>query len=115
MGLDTTHDAWHGPYSSFNRFRTWIAKQINIELHEMDGFGGSKEWDDSIDLYPLLYHSDCDGELTVEESKRIVKGIDDLMSNLDESQRDEYMIEKLNQFKRGCELAISKNEIIEFG
>ena len=25
MGLDTTHDCWHGPYSMFMRWRTAIA------------------------------------------------------------------------------------------
>ena len=26
MGLDTSHDAWHGPYSSFNELRRAICK-----------------------------------------------------------------------------------------
>lgn len=26
MGLDTTHDCFHGAYSAFNRFRQYIAK-----------------------------------------------------------------------------------------
>jgi len=38
MGLDTTHDAWHGPYSAFNNWRTWIASKIGIPLKLMDGF-----------------------------------------------------------------------------
>jgi hypothetical protein len=38
MGLDTSHDAWHGSYSSFNNWRTWIAEQIGIPLQLMDGF-----------------------------------------------------------------------------
>lgn len=38
MGLDTTHNAWHGPYSSFNRWRHWLAEQIGIPLELMDGF-----------------------------------------------------------------------------
>ncbi len=25
MGLDTSHDCWHGPYSQFMRWRTWLA------------------------------------------------------------------------------------------
>ncbi len=38
MGLDTTHDAWHGSYGSFNSWRTWLAQQIGIPLELMQGF-----------------------------------------------------------------------------
>lgn len=38
MGLDTSHNCWHGPYSAFMRWRTEIAKQIGIPLQMMEGF-----------------------------------------------------------------------------
>ncbi len=38
MGLDTTHDCWHGPYSMFMRWRIFIAKQVGIPLLLMEGF-----------------------------------------------------------------------------
>lgn len=38
MGLDTTHGAWHGPYSSFNRFRERLAGFYGIPLSLMQGF-----------------------------------------------------------------------------
>lgn len=38
MGLDTSHDCWHGPYSMFMRWREWIAAQAFIPLHLMEGF-----------------------------------------------------------------------------
>jgi hypothetical protein len=38
MGLDTTHNAWSGPYSSFNNWRRWIADKIGIPLDLMEGF-----------------------------------------------------------------------------
>jgi len=38
MGLDTTHDAWSGAYSSFMKWRVWLAKKIGLDLHKMDGF-----------------------------------------------------------------------------
>ena len=38
MGLDTSHDCWHGPYSAFNRWRTAIAKLAGFPpLKIMDG------------------------------------------------------------------------------
>ena len=38
MGLDTTHDAWSGPYTAFDRWRRWVAKQEGIPLDLMEGF-----------------------------------------------------------------------------
>lgn len=32
MGLDTTHDCWHGAYSAFHRFRHGIARAIGLDL-----------------------------------------------------------------------------------
>lgn len=38
MGLDTTHECWHGSYSAFYRWRKEIAKQVGIPLDLMRGF-----------------------------------------------------------------------------
>lgn len=38
MGLDTSHDCWHGPYSTFMRWRRKIAKLAGIPLDLMEGF-----------------------------------------------------------------------------
>jgi len=34
MGLDTSHDAWHGAYSAFMRWRTEIARCIDVPAGE---------------------------------------------------------------------------------
>ena len=55
MGLDTTHDAWHGGYGMFHAWRTWIAKQEGIPLGLMQGFY-AWQWDDDDDkLYPTKF------------------------------------------------------------
>lgn len=39
MGLDTSHNCWHGAYSSFHRFRKALARTARIpNLELMDGF-----------------------------------------------------------------------------
>lgn len=39
MGLDTTHNAWHGAYSAFMRWRTEIARVAGYPpLSLMEGF-----------------------------------------------------------------------------
>ena len=47
------------------RFRQNLARQVNIDLDEMKGFGGDKAWSNVKDepLVLLLSHSDCDGEI----------------------------------------------------
>lgn len=40
MGLDTSHDCWHGAYSAFNRWREAVAKAAGIPLQLMEGFWG---------------------------------------------------------------------------
>jgi hypothetical protein len=109
MGLDTTHNAWHGGYGRFNAWRINLASKIGITLQEMEGFGGDGKWDETIDLYPLLYHSDCDGELTPDECKKTIKGLTDILSLLDGEGK-----ERAIQFITGCADAVSKNENILF-
>lgn len=49
MGLDTTHECWHGAYSAFMRWRTELAKAAGLPpLPLMEGFyepvGGSNDY-----------------------------------------------------------------------
>ena len=110
MGLDTTHSAWSGSCSRFHQWRRYIADLNGINLDQMDGFGGDKEFDLKDDLTPLLSHSDCDGILTPEECERIARAL----TNMLERGIDEDFIEKTETFRDGGLLAVSKNENIEF-
>jgi len=39
VGLDTSHDCWHGPYSMFMRWRKWVAERAGYPpLELMYGF-----------------------------------------------------------------------------
>ncbi len=117
MGLDTTHNAWHGPYSSFMAFRRKIAEKIGINLDEMEGFattGEPKKFSEyTHDVIPLLDHSDCDGILTPEECKMIAKGLTEILPLFDD-EKDIYYRDRVKEFIAGCELAYSNNEEIEF-
>jgi len=80
MGLDTSHNCWHGPYSAFNRFRHAIAEAAGIPLDSMEGYEPmfptpeekNKEaipWDqyENDPICILLNHSDCEGEIESKE------------------------------------------------
>lgn len=118
MGLDTSHDCWHGPYSSFHRFRRNLAQRIGVDLDEYIGYSktGTKELSSiEHDIMPLLNHSDCDGILTPEEAGRIAKGLQQILDSYDESiPADWDMKDKIEQFRDGCLEAARYNETIDF-
>jgi hypothetical protein len=91
MGLDTTHDCWHGPYSSFGRWRKDIAAMIGINLDEMLGFynratgvsGGTPFPDPHTEpLVILIDHSDCDGEIDAADCAAIADRLADLLPRM---------------------------------
>lgn len=126
MGLDTSHNCWHGPYSSFNEFRHALAKCIGIDLEEYIGYGNLSATKDlaSIEhgIMPLLNHSDCDGDLTPDEAKMIADGLQDILDRIGEESsyviEREYgvwrFIERIEQFRDGCLLAWENKETIDF-
>src|SRR5688572_2354041 len=64
---DDDYASWS--YTGFHVFRKRLAESIGLHYEEMEGFGGSTPWGtaDRDDLFPLLNHSDCDGELSPSE------------------------------------------------
>lgn len=69
-------------------------------------------WDKvSDDIVPLLDHSDCDGELTPEECKKVAPRLRKLVSGWPDDDRD-----KVNalELAKGMELALKRNENLRF-
>jgi len=86
MGLDFSEGDAHWSYSGFMRFRRHLAKEIGIHLDAMEGFGFDEsprtliKWDRVHDpIVPLLDHSDCDGDLSVEECRTIAPRLRELV------------------------------------
>lgn len=120
MGLDVSHDAWHGAYSAFNRFRTKICQVAGLgNLEDWEGFGGTKKWP-SVEKEPLvalLYHSDCDGEIPPEECVGIARRLRELAPNIPDEDGGGYIRNwrgSVLQFAEGCEAAAAANEPLEF-
>lgn len=124
MGLNTSFGAWDGAYSSFHTWRRIIAKKAGLNLDEMLGFGGEKEFDSNHNLTPLLNHSDCDGELTVAECKKVKAGLEEILKDMPKVDMrkhqatfqtdDEWAAYKAKLFVKGCEEAIKKKKPIDF-
>lgn len=117
MGLDITHDAWHGPYSAFNKWRAAIADVAGMPpLYDMIGFGGNIKWDtlEYNDIHILLNHSDCDGEISWQDCKLVADALSKLVDKL--SDGGYYISDKelAVQFINGCMLAYNSKENLIF-
>ena len=66
-----------GSYSGFGQFRELLASSANIVLDNMVGFGGKTEWTEEEPFYELIYHSDCDGELTSMDCESLMEDFTD--------------------------------------
>jgi hypothetical protein len=95
MGLDTSHNCWHGPYSAFNRFRHEIAKAAGIPLDSMEGYepmfptpeedqAERVSWEKykSDPICILLDHSDCDGEIANEHCLALAARLEEIAPKL---------------------------------
>lgn len=121
MGLDTTHDCWHGAYSSFNRWREKICQAAGYgDINERIGFGGKTPWPDNYPLVILLGHSDCDGKIHHKDCDAIANCLEELLPSLrridsEETAPQGYSYTECTQsFVDGLRLAASKKENVEF-
>lgn len=99
MGLDTTHDCWHGAYSAFMTWRCRLAQEIGISLQLMDGFCDEVtacllperirrtlpfKWEALKPdvLHVLLNHSDCDGTIENKDCKPLAERLFEIAEQL---------------------------------
>lgn len=115
MGLDTSHDCWHGSYSTFGAWRKELARAAGLPpLNLMKGFcdeGQPIEWDilKPSSLITLLNHSDCDGEIQAIDCAPLADTLSELLPKLPQDWRSDTQ-----QFIDGLRLAASKQENVDF-
>jgi hypothetical protein len=140
MGLDTSHDCWHGAYSAFMRWRRELARVAGLPpLDLMEAFYVAGDYMDPIKtedayqgirqqlpirwqalrpdvLHALLYHSDCDGELAAELCGPLADRLSELLPLLagDFGGHVGAIAVKTQQFIDGLRLAASLNEPVRF-
>lgn len=130
MGLDVSHDAFHGAYSAFNRFRQVVCEATGGEWPDTMALDGHGYWtfgnDYTNDSHPGLYaffcHSDCDGEIVPELCAKIADEMEALLPALDAQGLGGGHIERVGgygavarRFIAGCREAHAANEALEFG
>ena len=136
MGLDTSHDCWHGPYSAFARFRDAVAVvakehygyEPDYDAHPLRAYSGWWDFEltdgrrdpdhhgyvDPLDVF--FIHSDCDGWIFPHDGRKLADRLDPLVGYLDDEDKgwptDRAL---LRRFIAGLRLAAENWEIVEFG
>lgn len=121
MGLDTTHDAWHGAYSAFERWLGQIANAGRVDLPERPltaaHIRGDWDYTPADPLVYLLAHSDCDGHIHPEHAAQIADRLEEILPNLPDGSGGGHIgdwREKTRTFIAGCRAAAVAGERLEF-
>ncbi len=113
MGLDLVHGTnrvFTAPYSSFGTLRKRLAEKLGFNLGDMDGFGGTGQFDKLEPLNILLDHSDCDGEIEIKDLLPLAARLEEVGPTLE----DGYRREQAAAIAAGCRSAHAAGEKIEF-
>ncbi len=142
MGLDVSHGCWHGSYIFFNVWRAEVAKCFGIPLALMEGFydgeivklaasspldslsarrlelGLPLAWErlKPEPIHILLNHSDCDGEIAVDDCIPIAIQLESIIDKLPGAD-SEYrfdMQELARKFAAGLRQASEDGEAVLF-
>jgi len=137
MGLDTSHDCWHGAYSAFTRWRNTLAEiagyrlgkpdptapwyecaEINWEAITPDNLQGVWERVPEDPLIVLIAHSDCDGEIRPREAGPLADRLEELLPKITELGVGAGHIgnwrEKTQKFIDGLRRAAKNDEPVKF-
>jgi hypothetical protein len=134
VGLDTSHDCWHGAYSAFTRWRTALAEAAGYTIAYDGGYPYAAEiqWDRLQDknylghwdrmpedpLIILLAHSDCDGEIKPDHAGFLADRLEQLIPALPDvatGHLERYGWRGTTQrFVEGLRKAAAAGEAVEF-
>lgn len=125
MGLDTSHDAFHGSYGNFNRLRKAVARAIGGSHSPHDdksldedlwysGEGYTEETHPG--LFEFLSHSDCDGEIGPETCAKVAEELEAIIPLIegDNAATAEVYRKYVARLAAGCRLAHSMGEPLTF-
>ena len=112
MGLDFSHCDAHWSYSGFMSFRQRVANACglpgNLFQHYDDGtFNQLKDHA----VFPFIDHSDCDGELSVDEMQSVIPVLRDVVKQWSDDDYDKIQCLRLID---GMEKAVAAGEPLEF-
>jgi hypothetical protein len=121
MGLDTTHNCWHGSYGAFHRWRSrlWdlLTNRNGPALDEMEGYGPPYHSMSRLNGHPLkilFEHSDCDGEIHASDCGPLADELEKLLPGMEQRALYDALRPATERFIKGLRLAASLGENVEF-
>lgn len=140
MGLDCTHGAFNGAYSAFNRLRQAVCKAAGgrypffsdadrayletIGTYAVDNGRWYVPDEIIIEAWPGLYvflsHSDCDGEISPEDCRKVALDLERLLDKVSDEPAGGHLDAAggykacVRKFIAGCRLAAAHGEALEF-
>ena len=97
-------------YGGFSLFRERLARAEGFELDVMRGFGGPREWDSvSTELEPLLNHSDCDGEMTPDQCRRVLPRLHEIVAGWAATDPGDYDARAGAELCRAMEMCVTED------
>jgi hypothetical protein len=114
MGLNFTQCNAQWSYSGFMDFRIKLAKEIGINLREMEFFKKEQtgmSWKNVKDnIKPLLIHSDCDGIMLPKTCAKVAPRLRQLVSEWEDSHDKRQAIE----LAKGMDECVKKRISLRF-
>ncbi len=137
MGLDTSHDCWHGAYSAFSRWRQEIAKAAGYavwEVKQPDGIHWPTimldwghvtaanlmgEWETTPrdPLMVLFAHHDCEGLIHPQQASSLSWALTQVLPKLSSDPVGGHigdMVSKTQRFIDGLNRAVIAGEDVVF-
>lgn len=122
MGLDTSHDCWHGPYSMFHDWREALHRILhpNTQHHGerldalMEAWDAGIYEDQTVPINVLMNHSDCDGEIPAKDCGPLADALESLAAQMPEDTEPWGTKATTLQFIAGLRAAAAAGEPVDF-
>lgn len=132
MGLDTSHDCWHGPYSAFSRWRDRLSRAAGYWVERIGDntvssavidWGHTQEknlvgeWDTAPadPLFYLIVHSDCDGVIHPQHGALLADRLEELLPLLEpDDEKFTGVRWQTRRFIEGLRHAAALGEDVDF-
>lgn len=112
MGLDVTHDCWHGSYGTFMEWRRALTNAAG--LPPLEAIWQAKMNDPTDPLFILLNHSDCDGMIAAKDCAPLARRLQELLPKMPKEDFRWSMHTRTELFIAGLYRADEANENVEF-
>lgn len=105
MGLDVSHGAYRGSYTSFHNLRLAVCAAAGVTWSDDGTYPNTV----AEGLRIFLAHSDCYGEISAQDCEKVAASLREVLPNVAADWRPHVL-----QFIHGAEKAAMSGDVLEF-